>query len=77
VKKLASSMSEKDLEDFAKTKHEGLPMKKESITSFKTFTIQEKKKLSAAQLKHMDVDDDNDIDAEDLKQIRNKKKEEK
>ena len=34
VKKLAKSMSEKDLEDFAGTKHKGLPTKKEGI-SFK------------------------------------------
>jgi hypothetical protein len=37
VKKLADSMSEKDLEDYAKTKHEGLPMKKESLQAFKVF----------------------------------------
>jgi len=159
VKKLAKSMSEKDLEDFAKTKHKGLPMKKvdeakvdgvekgslegdqhmcatkimhnewnegtpltgehavpdenghvswykvmfehgietvhvddESVTvlmqeghgshkkmkkeSFLSFSdyISEKKKLSPAQLKHMDVDDDNDIDGEDLAKIRAKKK---
>lgn len=29
VKKVADSMSEKDLEDFAKTKHKGLPSKVE------------------------------------------------
>lgn len=34
VKELAKSMSEKDLEDFAGTKHKGLPTKKEGI-SFK------------------------------------------
>ena len=31
VKKMADSMSMKDLEDFAKTKHKGLPVKKESV----------------------------------------------
>ena len=31
VKKMANSMSMKDLEDFAKTKHKGLPAKKESV----------------------------------------------
>ena len=31
VKKMADSMSMKDLEDFAKTKHKGLPAKKESV----------------------------------------------
>ena len=31
VKEIASSMSEKDLEDFASTKHKGLPMKKEEL----------------------------------------------
>lgn len=31
VKKMANSMSMKDLEDFAKTKHKGLPVKKESV----------------------------------------------
>jgi len=31
VKKMADSMSTKDLEDFAKTKHKGLPVKKESV----------------------------------------------
>lgn len=31
IEDLADSMSKKDLEDFAKTKHEGLPLKKESI----------------------------------------------
>jgi hypothetical protein len=31
VKKMADSMSEKDLEDFASTKHKGLPMKKEEV----------------------------------------------
>jgi hypothetical protein len=49
-------------------------MKKESFLSFNDF-ISEKKKLSPAQLKHMDVDDDNDIDAEDLAKLRAKKKE--
>ena len=34
VKELAKSMSEKDLEDYAKTKHKGLPVKKEGL-SFK------------------------------------------
>ena len=51
-------------------------MKKESFMSFGEF-ISEKKKLSAAQLKHMDVDDDNDIDADDLAKLRAKKKQEK
>ena len=39
VKKLANSMSEKDLEDFAKTKHDNLPnkVKSESLGSFKDF----------------------------------------
>ena len=31
VKEIADSMSEKDLEDFASTKHKGLPMKKEEL----------------------------------------------
>ena len=31
VKEIADSMSEKDLEDFASTKHKGLPVKKEEI----------------------------------------------
>jgi hypothetical protein len=31
VKEIADSMSEKDLEDFASTKHKGLPIKKEEI----------------------------------------------
>jgi hypothetical protein len=31
VKEIAGSMSEKDLEDFASTKHKGLPMKKEEL----------------------------------------------
>jgi hypothetical protein len=31
VKKMADSMSMKDLEDFAKTKHKGLPVKKEEV----------------------------------------------
>ena len=31
VKEIASSMSEKDLEDFASTKHKGLPVKKEEL----------------------------------------------
>lgn len=30
AKAMADKMSEKDLEDFAKTKHKGLPVKKES-----------------------------------------------
>jgi len=48
-------------------------IKKESFLSFSDY-ISEKKKLSPAQLKHMDVDDDNDIDGEDLAKIRAKKK---
>ena len=31
VKEIAGSMSEKDLEDFASTKHKGLPAKKEEL----------------------------------------------
>jgi len=31
VKEIADSMSEKDLEDFASTKHKGLPAKKEEL----------------------------------------------
>lgn len=34
VKKIAKSMTTKELEDFAKTKHKGLPMNKESKTFF-------------------------------------------
>ena len=46
VKKMADSMSMKDLEDFAKTKHKGLPVKKESSEH----PIDEARKDSAADL---------------------------
>ena len=42
------------------------------MKKFKEF-VTEKKKLSPAQKKHLDVDDDNDIDAEDFKKLRAKK----
>jgi hypothetical protein len=35
VKKVAASISYKDAEDFASTKHKGLPEKKEEWTSFR------------------------------------------
>ena len=41
VKKMANSMSMKDLEDFAKTKHKGLPVKKESVDLDEAFTPKE------------------------------------
>lgn len=42
VRKTAKSMKYKDAEDFAKTKHEGLPEKKktdESVMTFKEFLL--------------------------------------
>ena len=69
VKKLASSMTEKQLKDFAKTKHAGLPVKKEeAMKTLKDFL--EEKKLSKKQKKHMDTDKDGDIDATDLANLR-------
>ena len=44
VKKVANSMSEKDLEDFAKTKHDDLPMKKEKYLAAAYKTIKSQKK---------------------------------
>ena len=44
VKKVANSMSEKDLEDFAKTKHDNLPMKKEKYLAAAYNTIKSQKK---------------------------------
>ena len=44
VKKVANSMSEKDLEDFAKTKHDGLPAKKEGYLSAAWKKMKETKK---------------------------------
>lgn len=41
VKKMADSMSTKDLEDFAKTKHKGLPVQKESVELEEAFTPKE------------------------------------
>jgi len=75
VKNLAKSMSEKDLEDFAKTKHKGLPDKVEEseMKNFKEF-VAEKKELSPAQKKHLDQDNDGDIDGKDFEKLRSKKK---
>ena len=42
------------------------------MKKFKDF-VTEKKELSPAQKKHLDVDDDNDIDAADFKKLRAKK----
>ena len=42
------------------------------MKKFKDF-VTEKKELSPAQKKHLDVDNDNDIDGEDFKKLRNKK----
>ena len=52
VKKLASSMSEKDLEDFAKTKHKGLPKKVDE-------------KLDPVGQSDSDIDNDGDVDSSD------------
>ena len=43
VKKLAKDMSEKDLEDFAKTKHKGLPVNVTSDDTYAESTLQELK----------------------------------
>jgi hypothetical protein len=42
------------------------------MKKFKEF-VAEKKELTPAQKKHLDVDDDNDIDADDFKKLRAKK----
>ena len=42
------------------------------MNKFKDF-VTEKKELSPAQKKHLDVDDDNDIDGKDFAKLRAKK----
>ena len=59
VKKMADSMSEKDLEDFASTKHKGLPMKKEA--------------LDPVGKADADIDNDGDVDKSD-KYLKNRRK---
>lgn len=54
VKKMANSMSTKDLEDFAKTKHKGLPVKKEveeASNVYQRYTASEVKKRQAEREK--------------------------
>jgi hypothetical protein len=56
---MADSMSEKDLEDFASTKHKGLPMKKEA--------------LDPVGKADADIDNDGDVDKSD-KYLKNRRK---
>lgn len=60
VKKLADSMSEKDLEDFAKTKHKGLPKKVDE-------------KLDPVGKEDSDIDNDGDVDSSD-EYLKNRRK---
>jgi hypothetical protein len=48
VKKMADSMSMKDLEDFAKTKHKGLPVKKEEVELSERYEVVTVKHLDDA-----------------------------
>lgn len=69
VKKLASSMSEKDLEDFAKTKHKGLPKKVEEGYGKKNM----KEKMDPVGQADADIDNDGDVDKSD-KYLKNRRK---
>lgn len=59
-------MSEKDLEDFAKTKHKGLPMKKEETDPI-TESKEEYKKVFDAALKKFNVSSPGDFKTDELK----------
>lgn len=83
IRKLADNIGDKDAEDFAKTKHKGLPnrIKKKMFESFKEWldaqtdeSFNPKKRLKGSRRKLDLAPPFGKIDSEDFKKLRGEKK---